>query len=168
MTDPVVSLNDLRAYAMRLLGKREYAVNELHARLCAKWRGTEGIRELVDGLLAELVEDGALSDQRYVAAFVRSRQQRSHGPVKIRAELRQRQLPVALIDQALQQERTYWTDLAANWLLRQHSEKLEYEDRARFYRRLLSRGFSHEQAMGALDQFSDQHSTQESNSSPET
>ena len=152
MNDPVVSLNDLRAYAMNLLARREYAVNELQGRLCAKWRGQEGIHALASKLVTELVEEGALSDQRYVAAFVRSRQQRSQGPIKIRAELRQRQLPVALIDETLQQSSSYWIDLAANWLSRQQGDELGYEDRAKYYRRLVNRGFSHEQAMTALEQ----------------
>lgn len=140
---------------MNLLARREYAVKELQGRLCVKWRGVEGIRELADELVADLEDEGVLSDQRYAAAFVRSRQQRSQGPVKIRAELRQRQLPDSLIEEALHQDSAYWIDLAANWLLRQHGREFEFEDRARFYRRLVSRGFSHEQAMGALGQHAD-------------
>jgi regulatory protein len=151
MTDPAVKLNDLRAYAFRLLAKREYAVNELHGRLCARWKGQEGVAELADELVDELVADGALSDQRYVAAFVRSRVQRCQGPLKIRAELRQRKLADSEVEQALQQDDDFWVGIAAGWLERQHREVLGYEDRARFYRRLVSRGFGHEQAMAALD-----------------
>jgi regulatory protein len=159
MSDPAVSLNDLRAYAMNLLARREYAASELQGRLCAKWRGLEGIQALARELVTELENEGALSDQRYVAAFVRSRQQRSQGPIKIRAELRQRQLPAALIDETLQQSSSGWIDLAANWLSRQQGDELGYEDRAKFYRRLVNRGFSHEQAMAALEQHSDRHRT---------
>ena len=136
---------------MRLLARREYAVSELHSRLCTKWRGEEGIQSLADELVDELVNEGSLSDQRYVAAFVRSRLQRSLGPVKIRAELRQRQLPDALIEQELDQGTEVWVDLATAWLVRQHCGELGFEDRARYYRRLVNRGFSHEQAMGAID-----------------
>lgn len=149
---------------MRLLARREFAVNELRGRLCTKWRGAEGVVEMVDRLLAELVDEGALSDQRYVTAFIRSRESRSQGPIKIRAELRQRQLPDSLIEQALPQDSSYWTDLAATWLLRQHGGELKYEDRARYYRRLVNRGFSHEHAMGALNQHSAQYSGDQSDS----
>jgi regulatory protein len=151
MSEHPVKINDLRAYAMRLLARREYAVSELHTRLCTKWRGEEGIHELADELVEDLVNEGSLSDQRYVNAFVRSKIQRSQGPIKIRAELRQRQLPDALIEQALDQETEIWVDLAHAWLERQSGATLEFEDRARFYRRLVNRGFSHEQAMNALD-----------------
>lgn len=151
MSDKPIAINDLRVYAMRLLARREYAVGELRGRLCTKWRDEEGIRQLADELVDDLVNEGSLSDQRYVAAFVRSRMQRSQGPVKIRAELRQRQLSDALIEQALDQETEVWVDLAASWLGRQLGGPMEFEDRARYYRRLVNRGFSHEQAMIALD-----------------
>ncbi|MDZ4728610.1 MAG: regulatory protein RecX [Xanthomonadales bacterium] len=151
MSDRSVTVNDLRIYAIRLLARREYAVGELHGRLCTKWRGEEGIRQLADELVDDLVNEGSLSDQRYVAAFVRSKRLRSQGPIKIRAELRQRQLSDALIEQALDQETEVWIDVAAAWLARKHDGELEFEDRARFYRRLVNRGFNHEQAMSALD-----------------
>lgn len=137
---------------MRLLAQREYAVAELHGRLCGKWPGEEGIHDLADELVADLVNEGSLSDQRYVDGFIRSRRQRSQGPVKIRAELRQRRLSAELIDAALNQDLDYWVEVAAAWLARQHDGTLDYDDRARFYRRLINRGFSHEQAMQALDQ----------------
>lgn len=136
---------------MRLLARREYAVSELHGRLCTKWRDAKEIHQLADELVEDLVSEGSLSDQRYVNAFVRSKILRSQGPVKIRAELRQHQLPDALIEQALEQETEVWVDLAAAWLARQHGATQKFEDRARFYRRLINRGFSHEQAMRALD-----------------
>ncbi|HET6566169.1 MAG TPA: regulatory protein RecX [Xanthomonadales bacterium] len=154
MSEQTVSLNDLRAYAMRLLAKREYAVNELHGRLCTKWRGTDGIGDLAGELVSELVDEGALSDQRYVAAFVRSRQQRNQGPVKIRAELRQRRLSDALVETSMEQDDEFWTNLALGWLSRQHHGPLEFEDRTKYYRRLVNRGFSHNQAMSALELYS--------------
>lgn len=150
MTDSAPSLNDLRAHALHLLAKREYAVNELRDRLCSKWRGEAGVGDLADELVAELVAEGSLSDQRYAAALVRSRVQRCQGPLKIRAELRQRKLAEAELEQAMPQDDEFWVSLAAEWLVRQHAGVLQFEDRARFYRRLLNRGFSHEQAMTAL------------------
>jgi len=150
MPEKSPTVSDLRAYAMRLLGRREYAVHELHGRLCAHWRGEESIRQLADHLVEDLVTEGSLSDQRYVAAFVRSREQRNQGPIKIRAELRQRHLPDDLIEHALERDAEHWIDLASGWLARQHRAELEFEDRARCYRRLVNRGFNHDQAMAAI------------------
>jgi len=143
---------------MRLLGRREFGVRELHGRLCAHWRGVPGVLQLADQLVDDLETEGALSDQRYVAAFVRSREQRSQGPIKIRAELRQRRLPEDLIEQALDRDFEHWINLASGWLARQQRTELKYEDRARCYRRLVNRGFNHEQAMGAIARHSGRHS----------
>jgi len=163
MSEKSLSITDIRAHAMSMLARREYSVNELHARLCTKWREAEDIVQLADRLVDDLVTEGSLSDQRYVAAFVRSRGQRSQGPVKIRAELRQRQLSAELIEQELGQGLEYWVNLAATWLSRQHSGELQFEDRARYYRRLVNRGFSHEQAMSALSRYSADPDLQVSN-----
>jgi regulatory protein len=150
MADKTASGSDLRAYAMRLLSRREYAVRELHSKVCNKWRGQDDIEFLADQLVDDLQQEGSLSDERYVEAFVRSRRQRSQGPLKIRAELRQKQLPDSLIEQYLDSEEQQWLDLASAWLARQDTGNLDFEGRAKFYRRLINRGFSHDQAMSAL------------------
>jgi SOS response regulatory protein OraA/RecX len=43
-----------------------------------------------------------------------------------------------------------WTELAAEWLQRQHPGPLDFDARKTFYRRLVNRGFTHDQAMDAL------------------
>jgi len=153
MKDQPASPSDLRAHAMRLLARREYSVRDLRDRLCAKWPGQDGISRLADELVEALVMEGSLSDERFVESFVRSRLQRSQGPVKIRAELRKHQIPMDLVDAALEREMEDWVEYASAWLARHHEGALAYEDRAKFYRRLLNRGFSHEQAMRALEQY---------------
>ena len=140
---------------MRLLARREYAVRELEQRLCKKFRGQEDIQQLANEMVEALVEEGSLSDERYIRAFVRSRRQRSQGPLKIRAELKQKQVPETLLEQLLNEvtetDSENWVNLASKWLARQHPEALDFPGRARFYRRMVNRGFSHEQAMAALD-----------------
>lgn len=155
MANEPASAADLRAFAMRLLARREYGVRELEQRLCKKFRGQEDIQQLANEVAEALVEEGALSDQRYIKAFVRSRRQRSQGPLKIRAELQQKQVSQTLLEQLIseltEQDSEAWVNLAAKWLARQHPEELDFPGRARFYRRMVNRGFSHEQAMAALD-----------------
>jgi len=151
MTDKTASELDLRAYAMRLLSRREYAVRELHSKVRNKWRQQGDIDLLADQLVDALQLEGSLSDKRYVEAFVRSRRQRSQGPLKIRAELRQKQLPDTLIGQFLDPEEEHWVELASTWLARQDTGNLDFAGRAKFYRRLINRGFSHDQAIAALE-----------------
>ena len=149
---PELSDSQIMGYAARLLARREYAVRELEARLLRKWPGEAGIEQRIAGLIQTLIDDGALSDQRYSEAFIRSRRQRCQGPVKIRAELRQRQVPNEIIEQQLLPLEEEWIPLAARWLAQQCRGPLDLKARARFYRRLMNRGFSHQQAMDALAQ----------------
>jgi len=150
------SQSDMRIFAGLLLARREYAVLELQARLLKKWAGQEGIAPRVAAFIATLQEEGALSDERFAASFIRSRCLRYQGPLKIQAELRQRQVPEHIIESQLQNSAEDWIPLAACWLSRQHSGPLDFAGRAKYYRRLMNRGFSHQQAMAALQGFSEQ------------
>jgi len=150
------SQSEMRVFAGLLLARREYAVLELQARLLKKWAGQEGIVPQVAAFVATLQEEGALSDERFAASFIRSRCLRYQGPLKIQAELRQRQVPEHIIESQLQNSAEDWIPLAANWLSRQHSGILDFAGRAKYYRRLMNRGFSHQQAMTALQGFSEQ------------
>jgi regulatory protein len=89
-------------------------VRELEARLLRKWAGAEKIQVLVDDVISTLQADGALSDARFADSFIRSRRQRFQGPVKIRSELRQRQVPDAVIEAHLHQAEPGWTELVPN------------------------------------------------------
>lgn len=149
-TDPnTPSANELRALAYRLLGQREYSACELERRLRRKWPalGAGPLEEL----LAALIDENLLSDERFAESFVRSQVQRYSGPLKIRAALRERGVSDALIAAALEEQASEWTDLAAAWLQRQHPGPLDFEARTRCYRRLVNRGFTHDQAMDAVN-----------------
>lgn len=143
--------NELMIYAGRLLAVREYAVCELEARLLRKWAGAEQLESRVAELVDTLQTNGALSDSRFAEAYIRSRCQRHNGPIKIRAELRRRQVPDSIIEEHLLQLEGDWVPLAAAWLSHQQSGPLDFSARARYYRRLMSRGFSHQQAMDAVN-----------------
>jgi regulatory protein len=147
----------MRVFAGQLLARREYAVQELQARLLKKWSAKwSGSEPLVATLIATLQAEGALSDERFAASFIRSRCQRYQGPLKIQAELRQRGVPELLIESQLHDRAEQWVPLAASWLSRQHSGTLDFAGRAKYYRRLMNRGFSHQQAMAALQGFPEQ------------
>ncbi len=146
---------EMRVFAERLLARREYGVAELHARLLNKWSGQGGAGERVGVLIEALQSEGSLSDERFVESFVRSRRIRFQGPAKIKAELRQRRVPEAIIAAGLRQDSGEWTALATAWLSRQCAGSLNYAERAKYYRRMLNRGFTHQQAMDALSRESD-------------
>jgi len=166
----------MRVFAGQLLARREYAVQELQARLLKKWSGkglgnepsndaeqsfgkgdtSQAIGPLIANLITTLQAEGALSDERFADSFIRSRCQRFQGPLKIQAELRQRGVSEHLIESQMQERAEEWVPLAESWLSRQTSGALDFAGRARYYRRLINRGFTHQQAMAALPEFSEQ------------
>jgi regulatory protein len=141
------SLNTMRAFAYRLLGRREYSVFELGQRLHRKWPEAPDIDVLLDALVAE----NLLSDERYAESFVRFRLQRFQGPLKIQAALRFKGVSDALVDQELGARSQEWTDIARQWVERQTAGPIDFDDKKKYYRRLVSRGFTHGQAMDALN-----------------
>jgi regulatory protein len=144
------SAGELRAFAYRLLGRREYSAFELDQRLRLKWPGLEPgpVAELLEALAAE----NLLSDERFTESLVRAHIQRQQGPLKIRAALRAKGVSDALIARELERYADHWVDLAAHWLERQHPGPLDFDARQKYYRRLVNRGFTHDQAMAALNQ----------------
>jgi len=137
----------MRAFAFRLLGRREYSVFELNRRIRQKWPEAEGIGDLMNAL----VEENLLSDERFTESFVRFRLQRFQGPLKIQAALRGKGVSDSLISRELEEHSEKWTELAAQWLLRQTSLPVDFEQKKTYYRRLISRGFTHSQAMDTLN-----------------
>lgn len=142
--------SELMAYAGRLLARREFGVAELELRLLRKWAGANQLEARVAQLIDELQSGGALSDSRFAESFTRSRCVRYQGPVKIRAELRQRDVPDAIIEDSLQSREEEWVELAVAWLASHCATPLDHDARGKYYRRLVNRGFSHQQAMAAL------------------
>ncbi|MDX1381117.1 MAG: regulatory protein RecX, partial [Xanthomonadales bacterium] len=149
-TDPnPPSASELSAFAYRLLGQREYSVSELERRLRRKWPQLDDVA--LEELLAALIDENLLSDERFAESYVRSQVQRHSGPLKIRAALRERGVSEAHISAALEDQAGAWTDLAAAWLARQHPGPLDFDARGTYYRRLVNRGFTHDQAMDAVN-----------------
>jgi len=141
------SLNEMRAFAYRLLGRREYSVFELDRRIRQKWPEATNVEELIEAL----VEEDLVSDERYAEAFVRFRIQRYQGPLKIKAALRTKGISDTLISRELGAHSEEWAELAAQWLERQNPGEISFEVKKKYYRRLTSRGFTHDQAMDALN-----------------
>jgi len=92
--------------ALRMLTGREHSAHELKRKLAARGHARETVERVVEGLAErELVSDG-----RFVDAFVRSRIERGHGPIRIRAGLRERGVDDALIEEAVTQSAAFWLE----------------------------------------------------------
>lgn len=133
------------AYAM--LARREYGCQELAQRLRDK--GHEA--PLIELVVAQLVAERMLSDERFVDAFVRSRSSRGYGPRRIEAELHQRGVDDELAEGRLaagpSEECDDWVARAEQVRCRKFGEALpkEFPERARQMRYLEYRGFTHDQ-----------------------
>lgn len=141
------SADEVRAHALRLLARREYSVGELTSKLLTRIRD----KSCVDIVVTALADEDLVSDSRFARAFVRSRVAKYQGPRKIRAQLSQRRVSDSLIDQALSEVELNWTKLATDWLERAEGGVPPAEKRPGYYRRLINRGFTHDQAMDAVN-----------------
>ncbi len=133
--------------ALRYLGRREYAVEELRRKLVQ--RGVAP--ETADAVLSDLSEQNLVSDERYAEAWARQRVMKGYGPARIRAELRHKGVANALAEATLEAACDDWHALAREWAVGRHRGELDEKARARLYRAGMNRGFSHDQVMRAID-----------------
>ena len=133
---------------MRLLARREHSEHELRGKLSKRGHEASDIGEAVN----QLAERGLLSDQRFAEAFLRSRLERGQGPLKIRAQLRERGVGSALIDAVLGEAEIDWDRRAEAARNRRFGEPPPggRDDLARQARFLRGRGFSESQVARAV------------------
>lgn len=141
------------AAAVRLLARREHARDELAAKL--RQRGFAG--EVVDEALSDLESRGLLSDERFAEEYVRYRYNRGYGPLRIRAELRDRGVDDHIADPWLRDPELNWTEAAREARLKRFGAAAinDREQRLRVQRFLNNRGFTTEQIRAALDERDD-------------
>ena len=138
---------DVHEIAVRYLTRREYGIEELRQKLVQ--RGSDpGIAEHV---VCRLADENLVSDQRFTEMYVRTRMRRLFGPLKIRGELRGLGVPDYIIAETMPDEQETWFDNASQWACKRCRGELDYAERAKIYRALMNRGFTHEQANVALD-----------------
>jgi len=139
----------LKAAAIRLLARREYARAELHARLIA--RGAT--REEVERVLDELERSGYLSDARFAHAVVAQKAGR-YGKRAIAHALRQKHVAPAAAADALGTlaQTDELTDAMALWQRRFGVAPKDEREKARQVRFFLARGYSTSIALKVLRQ----------------
>jgi SOS response regulatory protein OraA/RecX len=89
--------------------------------------------------------------------YVRTRMRRLFGPLKIRGELRSLGISDNVVADAMPPGQEAWFDAASQWAERKCRGELDYAGRAKLYRSLVNRGFTHEQANVALDYVAARH-----------
>ena len=138
----------VRTAALALLAGRDFGRLELAERLTRKGY----TQALVEPVIAELVADKSLSEERFVGQFVSQHASRGQGPVRIRMELRERGVDGAAIDEALDAAEADWIESARTARRRRFGAEppADWRERAKQARFLQYRGFSSEQIRAAL------------------
>ena len=142
--------NVLTNSALRLLARREYSRGELRERLQRRSSNFELIEQVLDAL----AEQGLQSDERFTENFVRYRTEQGKGPIKIRQDLRQKQIDDKHIEGFLVQDESFWVTKAESVYQRKFGEgapegEKEFAKRIRF---MVSRGFSAQTAYSLIEQ----------------
>jgi regulatory protein len=138
----------VRTAALALLAGRDFGRTELVRRLAKRGYPAAVLTAVVDGLVAERL----LSETRYVEQFIRQHAGRGHGPMRIRAELRERGVPDAEVEAGLEAAGEDWVSIARDVRRRRFglSPPGDYAERARQARFLQYRGFSADHIRAAL------------------
>lgn len=133
---------------MDYLARREHARGELLNKLTGF--GFEA--DVADDAIAQLVEDGLQSDERFVDAFIRSRINQGKGPAKIRADLRERGVRGALVGAGLEAADQDWYELARDVRVKKFGAERpgDFKEKARQMRFLQSRGFEPDHIQSAV------------------
>jgi regulatory protein len=134
--------------AVRLLARREHSTKDLKRKLTGKGHAGDAVERVV----GKLADKKLVSDERFATNYVAYHGRRGHGPIRIRAELRQQGTPAEAIEAALAAAEFQWDEIAAAVRRRKFGDGLpgSLAERAKQARFLQYRGFSGEQIRIAL------------------
>ena len=142
-------IRTIRVAAMDYLSRREHASHELYQKLLLKNYDPDEISVALE----RLTEQGLLSDSRFTEVFIEQRINRGSGPLKIRAELRQKGISDDMIDTFLDERDIHWKHSALELRIKKYGPErpADIKETARQTRFIQSRGFSSEQTRYAMN-----------------
>ncbi|GGD66641.1 regulatory protein RecX [Lacimicrobium alkaliphilum] len=142
----------IRECLTNLLSRREHSQSELLMKLQARDLDPRLSRQLVE----EFAERGWQSDARFAASFARQRFAKGQGEMRIRAELRQRQVTDNLIELALVELEADWFEAAKALYQRKYTKPVtDFRERQKRARHLQYKGFTQEQIRYAMSRETD-------------
>ena len=136
----MVTILSAKSVAVRLLSRREHSTYEIRNKLLQ--RDFDEVE--VEQALVELQQGDWLSDERYAEAYIRMRQQKGFGPIRIANELNERGVKEGIVETYLHAGEENWRQT----LLRMYEKKYKnvaienYNDKAKRIRFMQYRGFS--------------------------
>lgn len=139
---------EIKLAVMRLLARRDYCRYEVEQKYARKYPADD-----LDLVLDALEQDGYLSDERFVGAFVRNKLSQSYGLKRISFDLKQKKIPDSLLMRVLDELEPDWFELAQDAWSRRFREPPagDYKVFGKQMRYLLQRGFSMDEARAAIE-----------------
>jgi regulatory protein len=119
MTD--IKPSDVRRAVMDLLARREHSRYEILVKLTRRFGDNT---ELFKQEIGRLTNEGLQSDSRLAEAFIRARTNRGRGPVKIKMELRAKQVDDEIISIAFEECGVDFTALARSVAVKKFGDEL--------------------------------------------
>ena len=129
-----------KSVAVRLLSRREHSALEIRDKLLKRDFDSEEI----DRVIIELQQGGWLSDERFAEAYIRMRQLKGFGPVRIAMELNERGVKEHIVDDYLHANDDSWRQTLEQQYRKKYKDKPieDYSDKAKRIRFLQYRGFA--------------------------
>jgi len=157
MTD--IKPSNVRRAAMDLLARREHSRYEIVVKLTRRFGENS---ELFEKEVGKLTGEGLQSDRRLAEAFIRARTNRGRGPVKIKMELRAKQVGEEIISSAFEECGVDFSALAQAVAVKKFRDELgkvagmetlgigtlDIKIKARISRFMQQRGFSYDHIAG--------------------
>jgi len=129
-----------KSVAVRLLSRREHSTYEIRDKLLQ--RDFDEVE--IEQALLELQQGDWLSDERYAEAYIRMRQQKGFGPIRIANELNERGVKEGIVETYLYAGEESWRQT----LLKMYEKKYknaaveDYNEKAKRIRFMQYRGFT--------------------------
>jgi len=111
-------ITEIRHKAIHLLSLREHSRRELQQKLLLRDYVLADVLQVLD----ELAKKDLQSDERFAESYLHSRSSKGYGPERIRLELQHRGVDKVVIDNAIENAETDWTELAAKIYRRKFGE----------------------------------------------
>lgn len=138
---------NIRSKALDFLSRRDYSYQELYQKLT---KYSQDHEEIVN-VLNEMVQKKFLNETRYIENFI-SNKSKKYGSLKIKYLLRNKVTDHELVEEIYKETEVDELDIACNLIGKKYrTPPQDANERAKYIRFLLSRGFSTSIAIKAIE-----------------
>ena len=123
-----------------MLSRREHSAFEIRDKLLKR----DFEESEIELAITELQKGGWLSDERFAEAYIRMRQIKGFGPIRIAIELNERGVKEGIVDRYMHADDDSWQQTLEQQYLKKYKNRPieDYNDKAKRIRFLQYRGFA--------------------------